>query len=353
MLPYLLFVALLLFFYGRKNPMLMILTMGLFAVLRYDVGWDYVSYYELSSDPTALAIAQERYSALWYWLFETAYNLRMPHLAIAVPAIVTYAFIYKAVDMLFDKDKEHMCDALLVYGLWPFFYLGSFSTIRQNLAMAIVLFIFALLYCRRWLWAALLYVFNFVVHPSSLVAIVLLPLFFIKRKIKWYWVAVAMVALLFLVGNWIDVITAINIETFNEYAATYEDFEGEFGGTLSLLLGAIALFLAVVLIFDTKKSIWQYNVTCVVIMAFIATIYIYSSDIPVVVTRIISYFNILLILVFFAALRHIPQRHILRMGLTVLLVGLFFFYLQRTNVGAAQGLGTSGYLPYKTIINQR
>ena len=151
MFPYLLFVAVLLFFYYRKNPIMMLLTLVAFAVLRYDVGWDYMNYYEFSSDEGSLALARERYSVVWSWLFETAYSLKMPHLGIAVPAVLTSVAVYLSVRMFCEKDEAAMSDSLLVYALWPFFYLGSFSTIRQSLAVALGLLIFVLLYKRRWI----------------------------------------------------------------------------------------------------------------------------------------------------------------------------------------------------------
>lgn len=352
MLGYIVFVCLLLLFYSRRAPKAMLLVMILFAVLRYDVGWDYNSYYELANDVNALELAKERYSLLWTVLFGFAYELGMPHLAIAIPAVITYVALFVSLSILLDDQKDHMSDALLVYGLWPFFYLGSFSTIRQNLAMAVAFVIFAMLYHRRWLWALLLYIVNYYIHPSSLVIILILPLFFIRYKIKWYWIALIMVTLLVLIGNWISVVEVMNIETFNEYAETYQDFEDNFGGTLSLLYGLVALFIIGVLLIDKKITYWQHNIMVIVALSLIATIYIYNSGMPSVVTRIISYFTIFLLLIFYASLHSFPQRHIYRTGLTMMLVLLFFVYLQRTSIGAAQGLATSGYVPYKTIIFQ-
>lgn len=352
MLGYIVFVCVLLLFYSRRAPKAMLLVMILFAVLRYDVGWDYNSYYELANDVNALEWAKERYSLLWTSLFEFAYDLRMPHLAIVIPAVLTYTSLFVALTMLFRGNKDHISDAMLVYGLWPFFYLSSFSTIRQNLAMAVVMLIFSMLYHRRWLWAVLLYAINYFIHPSSMIVIVVLPLFFIYKKIKWYWVALIMAVLLFCIGNWINVVEVVNIEAFNEYAETYQDWDDNFGGTLSLLYGVVALFLIGVLLIDKKITYWQHNIMVIVALALIATIYIYNSGMPSVVTRVISYFTLFLLLVFYASLHNFPQRHIYRTGLTMMLVLLFFVYLQRTSVGAAQGLATSGYVPYKTIIFQ-
>lgn len=350
MLGYILFVCLLLICYSRRAPKAMLLVMVLFAVLRYDVGWDYVSYYNLSSDPSLLARAKDQYSFLWGWLFMWAYDWQCPHLAIAIPAFLTYVCIYFAVTSLLDNNQGNTCDSLLVYALWPFFYLSSFSTIRQYLAIAVFLLIYALMRKKKWIGATSLFCLNYFIHPSSLITIIFVPIVFLRKKVQWYWMALILIALVWAIGNWLDIVAMMNVETFNDYADTYEEFGANFGGTLSLLLGLLIVFFAIVMIFDRKMTIAQYNLMMVVIMTFVASIYIYNSGMSSVMVRVFTYFEILLVLIFMGALHNFPQPHIFRNLLVLMLVLLFFVFLQRTKVGAAQGLGTSGYLPYKTIL---
>lgn len=333
---------------------MMLLTLAAFAVLRYDVGWDYMNYYEFASDDGSLAMARERYSFLWYWLFEFAHGLKMPHLAIAIPAVATYAFVYQAIRLLSNGNRVEMSDALLVYAMWPFFYLGSFSTIRQSLAVAVCLLIFALLYKRQWIWAAVLFAVNLLVHPSSLLALVYLPIALYAKRIPIVLVGLVGVGVMMAIENWSDIIVLMDVEAFNEYAETYMDQEDEFGSMLSLLLGVVALFLMVTALLDKKQNIWQNKLSIVVAVALCVDIFIYQSDLPSVITRTFAYFSIFLIVVFFDGLRRFPYVKLFRTLLTCALVMLFFIYLERTTHSVSmQDVDTaSNFVPYKTLLSK-
>lgn len=352
MFPYLLFVAVLLFFYYRKNPIMMLLTLVAFAVLRYDVGWDYMSYYGFSSDEGSLALARERYSVVWYWLFETAHGLKMPHSGIAVPAVLTSVAVYLSVRMFCEKDEAAMSDSLLVYALWPFFYLGSFSTIRQSLAVALGLLIFALLYKRRWIWALVVCLFNLLIHPSSLLILVYLPLALIPRRIPLLVALVLFGGVVMALQNWLEIIVLMDVDSFNEYAETYMDQEDQWGRMLSWLLGIIAIYLLVIAWWDKGQSVWINKLLMVVAIAMAVDTYIYLSDLPSVITRTISYFTIFLVFVFYKSLRDFPYPKLFRTLLTCALVCLFFIYLDRVSRQEAmlQVSTSSGFVPYKTIL---
>lgn len=352
MFPYLLFVAVLLVFYYRKNPIMMLLTLVAFAVLRYDVGWDYMSYYEFSSDEGSLALARERYSVVWYWLFETAHGLKMPHLGIAIPAVLTSVAVYLSVRMFCDKDEAAMSDSLLVYALWPFFYLGSFSTIRQSLAVALGLLIFALLYKRRWIWALVVCLFNLLIHPSSLLILVYLPLALIPRRIPILVALVLFGGVVMALRNWLEIIVLMDVDSFNEYAETYMDQEDQWGRMLSFLLGAIALYLFAIAWWDKGQSVWINKLLIVVAIAMAVDTYIYLSDLPSVITRTISYFSIFLIWVFYPSLQKLPYPKVCRFSLTCALVLLFFIYLdQASRSTMLTDVNTSsGFIPYTTVL---
>lgn len=51
MIPYIIFALLLLFFSNRNMYVHMLLIILLFATFRYDVGWDYMTYYDIAKAP--------------------------------------------------------------------------------------------------------------------------------------------------------------------------------------------------------------------------------------------------------------------------------------------------------------
>lgn len=331
---------------------MMLLTLIVFAALRYDVGWDYMNYYNYADDEGSLILARERYSVLWYWLFKTAYDLQMPHLAIAIPAVITYISVYIALSMLLKPDKNSMSDALLVYAFWPFFYLSTFSTIRQSLAIAIGLLIFALLYKRKWIYAIILFALNTMIHPSSILTVLYLPIILTSRRIPIIGVVLIGACAIFAIENWVELIMLLNVESFTEYAETYMENEGRWGYLLSWLLGAIALFIIVNSWRDKKQSGLQNKLSIIVVIAMIVDIYIYQTGIPSVITRTTSYFSIFLIMVFYASLHKLPYPKICRVALTCALVMLFFIYLERTTHSATMfDITTSSFfVPYQTIL---
>ena len=167
MIPYLIFIITILIAFHFKAHKVMFFIMTLFAALRLDVGWDYASYIDICTDSTRLENAQEAYSYVWYLLFNFAYNNAIPEFPIILCAVITQLCIYKAFKIFLNNDNLRVSEALLVYICWPFFYLSTFSIIRQSLAISIVLLAFALLSQQQKtkaiaLWAAAVYL-----HPSA------------------------------------------------------------------------------------------------------------------------------------------------------------------------------------------
>lgn len=103
MFPYILFALLVLLLYCFKKPAGILIVMIAFSVLRYDVGWDYISYYEICRDSVQLGMAEDRYSFVWNALFNFAYTQETPHLGIAIPAVFTYLILYVALRIYFEK----------------------------------------------------------------------------------------------------------------------------------------------------------------------------------------------------------------------------------------------------------
>jgi hypothetical protein len=65
MIPYVILVLLLLFYSNRKNYIAIMVILTVFAVVRYDVGWDYMTYYNIAKDPET-TIDYQRFSFVWH-----------------------------------------------------------------------------------------------------------------------------------------------------------------------------------------------------------------------------------------------------------------------------------------------
>lgn len=344
MIPYIIFVLLILIFRSKKSPLLMYLTMVFFSVLRYDTGWDYMSYWDEVIEWGSIGSNFARYSLPWQWLFETAQKWNMPHLAIAVPGFITLTLVYFAVSKI-QKNRQDICDSLTVYALWPFFFLGTFSTIRQSLAMAIGLVI---LYCalnRKLFWFILLVILNVFIHTSSIVC-----LFFAAFFVKDFKLTIGqslLVLAIALAGMWSVDYFINNITILNVYAVYMEENDS-FGSKLSVLLSVI---LIPTLMIRKSKGINQ-GMADVCILALMLTIFTFVFMSKSILARIADYYVILLIFVA-PYFRNLFRDKTAGSALIVAaFVGVFFVYLIITAGASQQGLATSPFVPYKFILFQ-
>lgn len=347
MFPYILFTLLVLLLYCFKKPAGILIVMIAFSVLRYDVGWDYISYYEICRNSVQLGMAEDRYSFVWNALFNFAYTQEIPHLGIAIPAVFTYLILYVALRIYFEKNKLQISDALLVYCFWPFFYLSTFSTIRQNLAISIALLIVVLIQNRKIIPAILLLIVNYYIHPSSVIVLLYFPVCIVQRRMNSITIILSILGLTLCLKSLDLIIGIIDIPELNMYRE-YLNMSDGFGSKLSVLLGMLVIFLLMTYYRGKEMSVRYSQSIVIVIIAFTMNILIYNIGLSDVITRIVSYFSILLIVVLYPALKIYKSEKLLRPILTCLLVALFFIYLNITT--NAHGLSSSTYVPYQTIL---
>lgn len=341
MIPYILFVILIFIFRGSKKPFYMFLVLLFFNVLRYDTGWDYMSYVDEVETWGMPGSNIMRYSFLWQWLFAFAQKVNMPHLAIAVPGFLTICIVYFAVVRL-TQTKAEACDALTFYALWPYFFLGSFSTIRQSLGIAIGLLILLSALKRKYIWFVILLVLNILIHPSSIMCIFFAAFFLPDFKLK-FWHMVLLIVGIFIALASIDLIIQ------NSPLASYEVYlnsTDSYGSKLSILLAIILIPTLMV----RKQKLGNSGITDVCILALILLIITYVALDNSVTSRVADYYVILMIFVA-PTYKFLFQDRALG---NVLVIGgftaLFFYYLLSTQGAVQQGLATSPFVPYQWIF---
>ena len=316
---------------------LLFLIILLFSVIRYDVGWDYMTYYDIAKDPES-DHDFHRFSFFWQQIMLFANYCKYPELAIIIPSVLIYLFTFGGVYLLNDGDGDKISDSLIVYSFWPYFYLSTFSTIRQGLAIAICLLIYALLKRKMLLWASLLFTFNIFVHPSSVVSILMFPL--ILRNFH-----IGIKTVLISVGVGVFVLTIASVVL--SYVGLYMNYlagGADFGKGLAVLLIMIGSALLWCMYVAWKRGVEIEFIGIVIISLFVEAA-IYLLGLPSVMARVLSYFSILLIFVLFDAVFLVDYR--LSRLVVIAMALLFFWYLNHTKLADE---GSSGYVPYKTII---
>ena len=65
MIPYIIFILIIGLLFFKRSPIGILITLISISALRYDVGWDYMSYYNITTDEVHLNFAVQRYSFIW------------------------------------------------------------------------------------------------------------------------------------------------------------------------------------------------------------------------------------------------------------------------------------------------
>lgn len=346
MIPYIVFTILLLVFRYFEKPFLIFLTLLLFSTIRYDVGWDFMNYYSYAELWGSDTVSWERYSFIWSWLFQTANTLNQPHIIIAVPAFFTLSILYYVINKV-QVNPALVSDTMLVYAFWPYFYLASFSTIRQALAVAVGLLILYSAIKKRALVFFLLIILDYYIHPSSIVCIAF-ALFFLPNFKLSYSQLIMVIIVGVIVASYIGVV--FSRTALAQYLFYLEESD-TYGSRLALLLGFILLPVLLLKFKKVDLSIVSiHGILDLVIITLVLTIFIYLGLSNSIISRGMGYFSILLIFVapFFVDL--FSDRRLGYVLVMASFIGVFFYYLVSTSDAYSLGLATSSFVPYKTIL---
>lgn len=340
MWPYLLFALIIILLYHYKQPEWMVVVMVLFAALRYATGWDFFNYYEMGESLVALKRREVEYGPLWRPLLNLAFNLHAPQLIIAIPAMIMYPVLFYGLSLITNKNS--VADALFVYAFWPFFYLASFSTIRQAIAVCVGVLFVAYSLRRKTIPAIITMVFAFLLHPS---AIILAPFPFVARFKR----ALNLPeCLLLVVGGGVVLKLALKVVASAIGYGVYVGDTGEFGGMLFLVYVVVTAHLALAVARSRNPYSIRSKVLSMVLIFFALETFVYVSDLPSVIARAALYYEVLLIYVAHYSMAAYKQGKSMRMVLNILLVSFFLVYLFwiRNENGAS-----AGFVPYQWIIS--
>lgn len=342
MIPYFLFLIIVLIFFYKKNPIGILSTMIIFAVLRYDTGWDYASY--IKTIAASIKSDAERLSWFWNELFRFSADIKFPHFAIAVTSTLTYLTVYHALKIL-RLNKTQICQALLVYILWYSLYLGSFSVIRQSLSVAFGLLMFAYIQKKSYIKSIISLIIAIHLHPSALVLILVYPVYFLRNRINLKLILIVSAGITFsllLITKLIESIPILKI-----YLG-YLSWNTNTGGLMVL----IDMFLTAYLIFSfyRLRHIPVIGMQCyfLSIITFLGRSMAFLLGITSVLSRIFDYFLIFMIFIIFPSIKIFKDNTKIANIVTLFMVLFFIVYLQISKGGT--DLASSGYVPYKFIL---
>lgn len=220
-------------YFGLKIILLILIAL---AALRYEVGVDYVTYYNIIEKFQLWAIL--RMEPLNQVIFFISTYIDSPFFCFAIYACLTYIFIYKAC----IQNSVAPFFALFIY--ISLFYLESLSFIRQAVAMSIGLYAFKYIKEKNIIKYSIWILISMLFHLSAILLFIVYPIYW-KCKLKYAIIAISSVVLLK------NIIFSI-LYTLNFYAG-YIESEIEGGGKLKYLYPLILFSLGCL-----KK--WKFSI---------------------------------------------------------------------------------------------
>lgn len=241
MIFYIVLIILLIFLFGKYSigkkhkPALFsfigIIILILVLACRFDIGADYSQYYTnyLKSYQRDVPLNYEPLNNLLFYL---STPFQSPQLLIALYAILTVSIIGFAI----YKNTDDFFIGIITYV--ALFYLSSFSTIRQSLALAIILYSYQYLKKDNWIKYYLCVLTASLFHYSAAVSIIF-PLLY-KCKIKYLMWILGGTAIFFVFGTKM----LERIPYLNKYAI-YLTITSNFGGgnIQKLFMWGVLIFL--------------------------------------------------------------------------------------------------------------
>lgn len=344
MIPYVLFILVVLLAYRLKKPVLMAFVITVFSVIRFDTGWDYDSYYQVCIDPNSLDTAKIIWGGIWAKWFEYVYQHQIPFIGIGVPAVLTTIAVYLSFKLLYEKDKKGLSDAMLIYSIWPFLYLYSFCTVRQSLAMGVMMLAFVCVYRKKYKYAIILYLLNYFVHPSSLFTAVFLFFVLPKKRLSATYVFLGSIALVVSFKFAAIVLESLGMMGYLNLLESSDNF----GGKISFVYAAMAIYYIYFLSVNKDIDSIFSKMSSLAAIGCVLQFLVYVTDVPSVISRACSYTYMFLAPTIFYSIKQLNIKGGKQLAIGIIAAFfLVYLFITQDSPGAA-----SQYVPYKTIFSQ-
>lgn len=331
---YILFILLIVLFMGNytfngqpKAQYLTNIGLGiiiLVSILRFDVGWDYPSYY-LDIYPVLDPISIAKYEPLNRVIYYITDYFRWPPLLFIIYGLLTYGLVFSTL----KKYTPNLFLATLTY--LAFFYNTSLGPIRQGLALGIVLYAYRYLITRAYLKYFISIVIAGMFHLTAFTGLLIPFLFYLMTPVR------MIILLIVTILGYKYALTIIS--EYMGYATYLANVDEYSGGTLISLAYPIVIFSLCILTWKNKDLIAQ-RLTYVTIFGALCP-FLLGGHIG---GRIGWYFLIYLCILVPRALKH--QKASTRTTYAGLFVGYFLLYVFITTLNPVKQPLT----PYQSIL---
>lgn len=351
---YIIFILIIFFFKEieknriNKNLLLSFSIIFFVSAFRYDVGWDYNMYYWYYKDYIPL----NNIDLLFKEIIYLARKINYPQMVYMMYSFITILNVW-----LVLKNKKYNTLGLFTFVCIPFFYLASFSIIRQLAAVTLVYYLFS-----KCLSSKIKFLIGitlaYMLHFTSLISIFMLVLHIFLKKIarsKIYKLNIFLVVsqlLLYLYSDkFIKYLSKIFIflpSKFLYKLEFYTNITEKSGGTKILYLMIIISFLLIINLKKIKDKKLLIEITFFNFGVFL-WVFLYSfSDFGY---RLSLYFTIFLVSISIKIPYFLKKIVKFKKVVEVFGIIIFLLYLLNTHMGYLSGKNRkSQYFPYKIYL---
>lgn len=313
---------------SRYLPIIGLLFIILISAIRFDIGWDYGSYYE-SVYPYLDLDSISKKEPISREIIKLSYTYGYPPLLFIVFSLLTYGIAGYAI----FKYSANVYISMLVY--LAFFYLQTLGIIRQGLAISIIIMAIPSLMKKKYVVYSILVLIAYFVHSSSIIAFVFIPLFIITNR----------KALVLIMGFAIFSFYSLKIivESFFPGYMNYLLNASQFQGG-SIMMYFMLVIVCIVTFYSYKKNnLTMIKLSCISLVGILFPFFLGGH----IGGRIASYFYVPLIYSLPIMFGYNINRNFKRLSiLTLYVVFIMNIYVDSRNPIK------SSLSPYKTIFTE-
>ncbi len=334
---------------NKKAFFLVSFTLMLFAGMRYDLAWDYWNYYNAIKYNTSLV---EDFELFERFLIYICQKLEYPQLFFMVNAFFTVLFTNWGIKKMSINPKY----SYLVYICIPVLYLSSLSTVRYALAMSMIFWGLSFLENKKPFKYIIILTLSFLVHQSSLIAILFIPLYYVKINrinnvilyIVFFFFSNIIIGLIPLLGN---------LSFMEKYTRYVNLGFGQAFNILPIIFNAInvinLVFYNIIVnngVVDKNEKIrisryiTIFNVSCIIMQMF--------SYHAVLSTRLSRYFLMIIILLVPYYIKNNRLKFLIKTSIISFLLLFYFMQFTLSNYNGGSLQRKNVFIPYKIYLNK-
>lgn len=311
---------------------LAIIIIYFFSAFRFDIGWDYLAYYNtIEYGYITNIVGRGEYATIF--LVDLSRKTGITNIYFAINSFITIFFIFKTM----KNYSVNYWISIFLFICFPLFYLNSFSVIRFFSALAITFYGFKYIEKKKFFHYLIIVLLASTFHKAALVAIVFYFARFIKLKTSK--IVIILLSLPFI-GKLINIFIIKYFPVYSAYTLETTVQEGTKAILFLGLIGIIALLLRNNITKNDEIANLYFN--CYLIGMFIYLMFYSQGTMGHRISLFGTIYSILLVPKIISLVQNYKNRLYINMVLIITLIVMFFYILY---------VGAFTYLPYKTIFD--